>query len=243
MKFTVKMANMKIGVDSQYDRLQEYCKDYCIPECEPDFCVKMELEEIVAEGVDNDELNFENEYLETVALLRKIAERFPLYNRVLCHGASITYGDQGAFLFTAPSGTGKTTHVRLWKRILGEPVNIVNGDKPFLEVREDGVQIYGSPWAGKEGFHQNRDAQLKGICFLKRGTQNSIRRLEPWECLASLMSQVHIPKEKEAAGKALELIEKILEKVPVYELICDISTEAVKCSFEAMTGLKYEENI
>ena len=242
MKFTVRMANMNIEIESLYDHLQEYCKDYCIPECEPDISIKMEMEDIEAERNGEEGIRFTNEYLETIALLRKIAEVFPMYNRVLCHGAAITYADEGAFLFTAPSGTGKTTHVRLWRRHFGDDVRVINGDKPFLEIRENTVQVYGSPWAGKEGWQKNRDAELKGICFLKRGNDSSIRRLEPLECLEWIMNQIYVPKKSGMVDKTLEHIEKILERVPVYELTCNISEKSVGYCFEALTGLKYEEH-
>lgn len=243
MKFTVRMANMNIGIESVYEHLQEYCKDYCIPECNPDISIKVEKKDIEVERNNEDGLTFSEEYLETIALLRKIAEVFPMYNRVLCHGAALTYADEGAFLFTAPSGTGKTTHIRMWRRHLGEAVRIVNGDKPFLEIREDTVQVYGTPWAGKERWQKNRDAELKGICHIKRGEKCSIRRLEPLECLDWIMNQVYVPQKGGMVEKTLEQIEKILERVPVYELTCDISEDAVRCCFEAMTGLKYEDHV
>ena len=243
MEFTVRMAGINIGIDSQYDTLQRFCKDYCVWGCEPEFAIKIEPEDIEAERGKDDNIRFRNEYLETIATLRKLAEIFPTRNRILIHGAAITYGDEGAFLFTAPSGTGKTTHIRMWRKYLGDAVRIVNGDKPFLEIREDSVQIYGSPWAGKENWHKNRDAELKGICYIKRGEGCSIRRLEPLECFEWIMSQIHFSSKGEIVDLTLGHIEKILEFVPVYELTCDISEEAVKQSFEALTGLEYDKHV
>lgn len=240
MRFTVRMANMNIAIDSVHDKLQKFCRDYCVPECEPDFSIQIKPEDIEAERTEENEYRFKPEYLETVALHRKMAEKFLDYNRVLLHGAVFTYDNKGAFLFTAPSGTGKTTHIRQWKTFFGDKVKIVNGDKPFLEVRENGIQVYGSPWAGKEGWHKNRDAELKGICYIKRGTECSVRRLEPSEILNWLLSQIYFPPSKML--QTLDYVERILEFVPVYELTCDISEEAVKQSFEALTGLEYKKN-
>lgn len=241
MKFTMKLADMKIGIESQYDYLQEFCKDYCIEDCEPDFSIKMEMEEIEAERKEDGGFWYTKEYLETVATLRKISEKLPLYNRFLFHGAAITYEDEGGFLFTAPSGTGKTTHIRMWRRHLGEGVRVVNGDKPFIAIKENEVRVYGTPWAGKEKWQKNRSAELKGICRIKQGTGCSIRKLEPVECLEWILNEIYIPRTSGMLEITLEHVEKLLGRVPVYELTCDISEEAVKYSFEAMTGFKYDE--
>lgn len=240
MKFTVRLAELNIEIEGQYDYLQEFCKDYCVEECEPDITIKIEMEDIEAERKDGGGFGFTKEYLETVATLRKISEILPLHNRFLFHGAAITYGTDG-FLFTGPSGSGKTTHIRMWRRHLGEEVRVVNGDKPFLAIKENEVCVYGTPWAGKEKWQRNRSAQLKGICRIKQGAECSIRRLEPIECLDWMLKEIYIPQKSGMLDIALGHIEKILAHVPVYELTCDISEEAVKCSFEAMTGLKYEE--
>lgn len=241
MRFMVKIADKVIALDSQYDYLQKYCREYCISECEPDLEIEIYPEEIEAERNYDDVAAYSNQYLETVATLRKLGEVFPLHDRALCHGAVISFADVGGFMFAAPSGTGKSTHIHLWKKYLGDTVEIINGDKPFLEIRDESVVVYGTPWAGKENWQKNKSAELKGICFLKRGKENKIRRAEPLECLELMMHQVYMPRNAEAAGKTLELLEKILERVPVYILYCDISEDAVKCSFEMLTGLEYEE--
>ena len=240
MKFTVRLADMNIGIESQYDHLQEFCKDYCVEDCEPEFYIKIEMADIEAEREGEGSFWFTKEYLETVAALRKISGILPLHDRMLFHGAALTYEEDG-FLFTAPSGTGKTTHIRMWRRHLGEVVRIVNGDKPFLAIKENEVRVYGAPWAGKEKWQKNRSAQLKGICRIKQGEECSIRKLEPIECLNWILNEIYVPPKSGMLDITLGHVEKLLERVPVYELTCDVSEEAVKCSFEAMTGLKYEE--
>ena len=99
------------------------------------------------------------------------------------HGAAIAF-DGAAYLFTAPSGTGKTTHVRLWRQYLGSRVTVVNGDKPFLSLEPDGtVRVWGSPWAGKERWQSPISVPLCGVCLLERGTDR-ICRLPPEQALA-----------------------------------------------------------
>lgn len=237
MNFIVKLADICIEINSVYPELKNFLKDYLVSDTTPDFSITINEDEILAEREATSDKQFSSTYLETLATLRKLAEILPSYNRILMHGASISYHGQ-AYLFTAPSGTGKSTHIRLWKKYLGDDVKIVNGDKPFISL--DGEpSIYGSPWAGKENWHRNCCMPLKGICFVQRGTENSIRNIEPFECLSLLFKQVYLPSSAKAAGLTLELVDALTKKVPLYLLTCDMSEEAVQCSFEGLTGLTY----
>ena len=237
MKFIVGLADEYIEINSVYDELKNFFKDYLVNDVTPDFSVSLSKEDILAEQEATCENQFSPAYLETLALLRKLAEILPSHNRILMHGASISYNEH-AYLFTAPSGTGKSTHIRLWKKYLGDDVKIVNGDKPFISL-ENEPMIYGSPWAGKENWHRNCKKPLKGICFVQRGTTNSIRRIEASDCLSLLFKQVYLPADTLAAGLTLELVDMLIKKVPLYVLTCDMSEDAVRCSFEALTGLSY----
>lgn len=243
MTFTVELANRVIKVDSVHNELRDFCKDYLIEDCVPDFYIQLTQEDINFEKQQATEQTFSEPYLETLSLLRKISDLLPAHHRFLIHGASISYEDK-AYLFTAPSGTGKSTHIRLWKKHLGDKVKIVNGDKPFisLDQGEEGTiypLIYGTPWAGKERWQRNCAEPLKGICFVQRGTTNTIRKLQPEECIMMLFHQVYLPDNQTAVGQTLELVDMLVKHVPLYLLTCDISEEAVRCSFEAMTGLTY----
>lgn len=237
MKFIVGLADKYIEINSVHDELKNFFKDYLVNDVTPDFSVSLSKEDILAEQEATAENQFSPTYLETLALLRKLAEILPSHNRILMHGASISYNEH-AYLFTAPSGTGKSTHIRLWKKYLGDDVKIVNGDKPFISL-ENEPMIYGSPWAGKENWHRNCKMPLKGICFVQRGTTNSIRRIEASDCLSLLFKQVYLPADTHAAGLTLELVDILIKKVPLYVLTCDMSEDAVRCSFEALTGLSY----
>lgn len=243
MIFTVKLANRFIQIESVHKELKDFCKDYLVDSCMPDFYIHLSQEDIDFEKQQATEQAFSEPYLETLALLRKISDILPKHRRFLIHGASISYEDK-AYLFTAPSGTGKSTHIRLWKKHLGDKVKIVNGDKPFvsLDQNEEGALcplIYGTPWAGKERWHRNCSEPLKGICFVQRGTTNTIRKMQPEECISMLFHQVYLPNDAGAVGQTLELIDLLVKHVPLYLLTCDISEEAVRCSFEALTGLTY----
>ena len=237
MNFIVRLADKNIQINSVYPELKIFLKDYLVTDVTPEFSITLTEKDILEEQEATTENQFSLTYLETLATLRKLAEIFPSHNRLLMHGACISFGEQ-AFLFTAPSGTGKSTHIRLWKKFLGDDVKIVNGDKPFISLENDPL-IYGNPWAGKENWHRNRSAALGAICFVQRGTTNFIRQVNPSECLGLLFKQIYIPSNADAAGLTLELIDLLIKKVPLYLLTCDMSEDAVQCSFEALTGMNY----
>lgn len=243
MKLQVKIADKVIALHPHDPKLCEYCAAYRTEEEKEDFSCSWSEEEIRMEQEPGTEEGiYTMPYLETLTALRKMAEKFPYYERLLFHGAAITFRDD-AYLFTAPSGTGKSTHISLWKKYLGKEVDIINGDKPVLAIEKDGdsvrTTVYGTPWAGKERWQKNRSAELKGICFLRQSRENKIRALQPGECAAMLLRQVYLPEDEKAAGLTMELLDRMLTAVPVYVLECDRSEEAVRLSFETLTKEKY----
>lgn len=241
MSYIVKLAGMCIQLKSDTPELKDFFKDYMVEGILPDFAVSWTEEEVRNEQ-NSCETQFSYSYLETLIALRKISEILPSHKRLLLHGACISYDDK-AYLFTAPSGTGKSTHIRLWRRYLGDDVKIVNGDKPFVSLDESQPYIYGTPWAGKERWQRNCSQPLSAICFIQRGSHNTIRKISPPEALPLLFKQVYMPADPGAVGLTLELLDTLLKNVPLYLLECDISEDAVRCSFEAMTGLAYPSDI
>lgn len=242
MHFTIKVADHIIAIDSRYDYIKQYCKDYCVSDEKADMHISVTEEEIEAERVMDNGYAFSSGYLETLAVLRKIGEQLAKDNQFLFHGVVIAYDSEDGYMFTATSGTGKSTHARLWKKYLKDAVEVVNGDKPIIAVENGQAIAYGTPWAGKERWQKNRSVRLKGICIIERGIKNEIQRVNPLQYFDTLFRQIHIPRDAEAAGKTLELLDALMCEVPLYVLKCDISEEAVKCSYETLTGLNYERN-
>lgn len=240
MKNTIKicLAEIPITVTAEGGFMAEFCKNY-ITDKDTLFSVSV-TEDAVAEEVENAPEPTTFEYAEALCLYREMAERLPLFDRVVFHGAAIEYGGK-AYLFTAPSGTGKTTHISLWRQYLGEKVNIINGDKPILRFADNGFTVYGTPFAGKEGWQRNVSAPLAGICTLSQGKNNDISPIESGLFL-SLYRQTYKPRNKNAAQKTLSLVKELC-KLPCYSLSCDISETAVKSSFETLTNELYEVTV
>ncbi|MBE6720743.1 MAG: hypothetical protein E7571_08865 [Ruminococcaceae bacterium] len=237
-KFTVNFAKLNITVNCKFDYTYNFCKDY-LSNGNADFEVSVSDEETDKEIAESP-YNPSRPYAESICVYRAIAEKLPYYDRCVFHGAVISYRGRG-YIFTAPSGTGKTTHIGLWQKYL-DGVEIVNGDKPVLHIEEDGVTAYATPYAGKEGYQNHSSVPLCGICLLEQAPQNSIRRLDTAECVTHIMSQTYKPYDTGAVIKTLEMLDRLLRNIPVYLLSCNIGEEAVKYSFEALTNLSYENN-
>lgn len=231
-KFNVEFAKLNIEINCEYDYSKLFCKDY-LTDGEPDFSVEVKSEDIDKEIADSP-FNPKRGYAESICVYREIAKKLPFFDRMVFHGAVISYKGNG-YIFTAPSGTGKTTHIMLWKKLV-DGVDIVNGDKPIINVREDGVTAYATPYAGKEGFQNHSSADIKAICLIRRGKENKITKVKPGDYLADIIKQMYLPEDAAAVMNSLGLLDLMLKHIDVYVLECDISENAVKCSFEAMTG-------
>ena len=241
-EFTISLAGYPIRVEALFESTKRYCKAYLTGE-EPQVSVCVTEEDIAAE---HEKARLENEleglaphrysdaYLETLALYRKITAALLAHDILLFHGSVMGYAGK-AYLFTAPSGTGKTTHSRLWlSEIPGSYV--LNGDKPLLRIEGARVLACGTPWQGKEKLGRNETLPLAAICVLRRDSANHIRPLTPHDALPVLIGQSNRPREAEALLKTLSLIDRLSRLTALYELGCNMEPEAAHVSFDAMVG-------
>ena len=231
----VTIAGLTVDFAHTYDYLRLLCRAYiAAPDTPADLSVRTTPEQIRTE-CRNAETDLPPEYAESLCLFRALAEQFPLAGRAVFHGAAVEYRGKG-YLFTAPSGTGKSTHISLWRRVIGEEVRIINGDKPALRLTEDGVDVCSTPWAGKENWQRNTSAPLGALCLLERGTVDGIRRVDPSQVIERLMSQIYLPRDPAAAVATLDLMDALIARVPVFLLSCTPTARAVEVAFPALTG-------
>mgnify|MGYP004731865041 CR=1 FL=1 len=240
----LRLAGVPVQVVSRFGMLEQVGEPY-LEECaddEPLFTIRANDGDLAFDRAMAPE--YPDPYVELCTVHRLIAEKVALLRRVVFHSCVIEYEGR-AYAFTARSGTGKSTHARLWMRYLGDRgATILNGDKPFLYVPEHGggPLVYGCPWAGKEGWGYNGSAPLAGICVLRQAPTCSIERLTPADASEIIVRQCHIPRESPVGAlTVLACIDRVLADVPVWAMGCDISETAVKTSFEAMTGRSYAD--
>lgn len=153
-------------------------------------------------------------------LLSCFANRFLCYNRCIFHGVAICVEGQ-AWLITAPSGTGKSTQYFHWKKLYGEKIRLICGDKPILEFQDSGdIIVHSSPWTGKECWKGSGASKLAGIVYLEQGKCNDIRPMAVSEAVVPLYTQfLYQPFDEMEIQKVSFMLDKILRTVPVWKLI------------------------
>lgn len=157
------------------------------------------------------------------------------YNGLMLHASAVEMEGR-AYLFSGQCGMGKSTHTRLWQQNFGSAAQVFNDDKPALRRLDGRWYAYGTPWCGKDGINQNKKVFLGGICFLKRGSENKIRRLSKKEAVSKILGQtIYRFGKVERLDLLLRLIEKLVHEIPVYELENLPEIEAAQLSYETMT--------
>ena len=165
---------------------------------------------------------------------------FQFYYQLLLHDGLFLHSsavmlDQRAYLFSGPSGVGKSTHTRLWLDIFGDRAKIINDDKPALRRLDGKWYAFGTPWSGKNRIDINIKASLGGICFLKQSDKNEIRRLDAREAIPRVISQTSCYlRDPKMIDLMLGHVEKLIEEVPIYELCNRPEPEAAQLSYKTM---------
>ena len=173
---------------------------------------------------------FDNaEYMGTGALF---ARELLKHGGVYLHASAVVL-DGNAYLFSANSGVGKSTHAAKWRRLFG--ATCLNDDKPVLRKVDGRWFAYGTPWSGKHDLSSPEGAPLKAIAFVKRGEENSIKPMETKEAIAYFMSQsLWRLGTSESMDVQLSLLENILQNIPIWELTCRDDDEAAYVAHNAM---------
>ena len=241
VQFTIEIAGIAYNIQANFSSTESYCRQF-ITDQTGKHMISVTKEDIAAERLNIDALDeeqvseqsgYSDAYLETIALLRKLAESAPEGDSMLIHSSAVCV-DGKAYLFAAPSGTGKSTHARLWREMLGDRAVMVNDDKPFILRSENVFYVCGSPWNGKHGLGNPIQAPLAGICLLHQAEKNTISKLTAVQALPGVMAQCYIPKKADSAFAALGMIDELLKSVPIYSLGCNISREAAELSYNTM---------
>ena len=241
MKGKYEMAGRIIEISSLYEMVHAYCAEYRA-EGTPDFSVEICREDIenerehsaqIAGAEGRDPYASSDDYLEELAVYRKIAEKMPEYDTFLFHGSCIAV-DGEAYLFTAKSGTGKSTHAGLWRELLRERAVMVNDDKPLITVGEGQVLIHGTPYNGKHHLGTKMTVPLKAICLLERSQENWIRPVSRAEAFPMLLQQTYRPSDRISMVRTIELLEKAAELVRLYRLGVNMESEAANVAYEEL---------
>lgn len=239
--FSIKIANRIVEIKANYESTRDFCQEY-ITESPRDFTVEisekdiafekeMNRKEAETEGIEC--IEYSDAYMETLALYRKISTELIDYDTLLFHGSAVSV-DGVAYIFTAKSGTGKSTHAGMWRKYFGDRAQMINDDKPLLQIDSDGVTVFGTPWNGKHRLGDNISAPVKAIAILERDLTNHISQIDKKEALPMLIQQSFRPMDVNRLMKAMALIDKLGDGVKLYRLGCNMDSEAVTVSYNGM---------
>ena len=235
INFKIKIADIVIEINAFNESTRKYCGDFLSDE-QSQYVITMSKEDLENEKhINEDGKVYASE--EISALYRKIADLFIERNIVVFHGSSFKVNDY-AFIVTARSGVGKSTHVNLLKQLLGNDLEYINDDKPLLEVNNDNLILYSSPWNGKERRGNNIKAPLKAIIFLSRGNNTYKQLNNSEEVYFKLLSQIYLPRDKAKREHALKIIDILLKSVNFYEI--NVNTDISSASMTHERIIKNE---
>ena len=227
-----RLFDLNIEIDEKFPQTRIRLSEYISKEKEnADMIIRITDREILAEREKDSEND--NCYLEMICIFRHIIEEITDFDGMFLHSA-VVEKDNCGYMFTGISGAGKSTHAKGWLNYFGNSAKIVNGDKPILRFRKDGIWAYGSPWCGTEGYQVNTSVRLSAACFIQKALKNRIVPMNNNEVFKCLLNQTVIPKKPERKIRYFELMDILIKEIPFYTLECDISDEAVITAYNKM---------
>lgn len=239
--FTISLADFCVKINSIYTSTRTFCLDY-LCEGKPEFSVTISPEDITFErekSAKEDILEgipvrqFPDKYLETLAVYRKICTKLLERDTLLFHGSAIAV-DGEAYLFTAKSGTGKSTHTALWRQMFGERAVMINDDKPLLKLTPEGVLVCGTPWNGKHGLGCNKMVPLRAICVLERAEKNTIAPIDAGTALPMMLQQSFRTGTPGGTVLLFDILDKLTKRVQLYRLGCNMDPQAAIVAYEGI---------
>ena len=240
---TVKIAGCSMKMKVLHPEIKALFSDY-LTEDGPLFTIEsseelIEKERLLMKHIDEESRlqidGFSDSEIESNYLYREVAEQLSQYGVVLLHGSAVAVDGEG-YIFVAPSGTGKSTHTRLWREVFGNRAVMINDDKPLLKCTDEEIMVYGSPWNGKHQLSTNISVPLKAVCFLARGKENRIRLVSDREAFLPLLKAVYHSKTPERERCILRSLQCVRRATGFYTLECNMEQEAATVAFEGMNG-------
>ncbi|MBO7254157.1 MAG: hypothetical protein J6V36_02515 [Clostridia bacterium] len=234
IRFSIKVAEKEFSVEAFYSSTAELCKNFICEQKDKQIPVSISKEDIFNEKTAlKRSFTLSKKDFEFFALHRKLSNALVSYKTVLFHGSAIMLNNKG-IIFTAPSGTGKSTHSEKWKRLFD--AEYINDDKPYISVK-DKILVHGSPWMGVHRLGNNVSFPLSAICIICRSENNRIERVQKTDVFSELIKQTYMPKDCKNAKETLFLVWQLSLGVEVYKLHCNMDDEAAKVAYNGLAHL------
>lgn len=177
-------------------------------------CLSADMEKVLSYAAESGR---SLEFAEYNCLMAEAADYLAEHGRTMFHGAAFICG-KGAYILTAPSGTGKSTQFKNLRSLYGDWVRIINGDKPLLGPGQEGeIIVYPSPWNGKENWGGFEQAPLKGLFLLAQGPFNILKKMGQAEAAVPLMEQfLYTAPSRDSVHTVCRMADTLIRTVPLY---------------------------
>ena len=240
IKFDISLGGVCFSVQCKYSITKDFFYDFLVRDGKCSVPIIIEENDLLLEWRKSSAYDGNDDSVkriwyeptfEKISITRKITGVLPFYSAVLMHGLVIHDGKY-AYMFTAPSGTGKTTRGRLFVEKYPN-CSILNGDKPIIRIEDRQVFACGSPWKGKEGYGLNLESPLKAIFLLERSDNTEIIPIQFADAFEFLLHQVFISPEGNNVLKTFELLRSIGENVKLFRFRSPCTAESVEAACKA----------
>ena len=228
-----RIADITADIGYKYDTMKRHAEAYRVNENTlPDMTIYLSDAFIEQKQRENPHLTLDEcEYIFTGNVFYTGLLHFGGF---MLHSSAILT-DGKAYLFSAPSGVGKSTHTALWQKVFGtDRVKILNDDKPAVRLMHGGIYACGTPWSGNSDLNININAPLEGICFLERSGENKIRRVNGGSVISRMLNETVRPYGADDMDLLLGYIDRVLNDVPMYIMSCNESEEAAQVAYREM---------
>ncbi len=234
LKQRYEIAGIRLVMTTYYDRTASQAKEYIArgdwSEEEADECIDFGVD-FYKERLENSIYNSDLETIEYIYTGAMFNRYILKYNGCMLHSSAVVV-DGYAYLFSADSGTGKSTHTNLWIKHFGDKAFIINDDKPCIRKIDDEWYVFGTPWSGKTDTNINTSVKLGAIVFLERSSENWIEEESIKNAISKFFKQtVRKLSKEENMDLVLSNMEQILQETPLYRMGCNISDEAVATAY------------
>ncbi len=230
---TYLIAGLKVNMECS-GRTKKAAEPYKTDFCEnADFEIRVtsEMTERYRQKYPDAEIDDWEYFISNVMFASRIMKN----DGFLLHSSAVS-SDGKAYMFSADSGVGKSTHTAFWCTCFDDTF-IINDDKPAIRRLNGKFYVFGTPWSGKSDKNSNVQVPLKAICFIERAQKNSIERMtDNTETIKLLLAQTMRNAGRENMTLLLELLDKLFREVPFYKLKCLPDASAAHIAREAMNN-------
>lgn len=226
------IADLNILINPSCDEIKKRISPYIVNSDSFDFEVKVSQNDI-ADYISNSKEYCNKFIAESTLILTQICNRIlENYNGFFFHSSSLMLDNEG-YLFTAVSGTGKSTHTALWRKLFKEKVVMINDDKPIIRKKDGVFYVYGTPWMGKSDIGNNVKAPVKAVYILQRGENNSAERIQIGAVFKNILEATVVPTDRKNMENLLSLLDEFFSSVQLFLLTCNMDIEAAQVAYNA----------